>query len=428
MSKRWQLPTQKGTEVNPQTTRQPPKLVIPGVGGDPNLRARVVSEYGGQLARFHVGQMQKYALSTSPVMGGHHYLPDAKMSYWNNNGQETLRLEVAPQKLEQLKKPPPVRGRWDWALIELWVPNVVAADLQVIAQLKSPMIAHMDVGSELPFPALATNTGIFFTMPLDKYINAPKDPFVNVLSRSSTDQYASFMVDLRPLQGLPSVTVELHAAMISFKTLPTVVPGWGSYPTTPWPPDTFGGMRTDDISSFPSGPGVDHASWWATLPEYAWSEANGRWQFVSSPNFVGDSPPGTSSVYTLVTPPPSMTLLGGTQIIWGLLTQDNGLPGYTGVTPSPAEVQVTMFRGRPNLSALEYIGAGATFGRWVFDDTDSQRPGHTVIARNPLDVIIYTDIADNTLHNYYGLPSYGVVTLPVVYDPPAIPGPSFEAS
>ena len=213
MSKKWQLPLQKGTDANPQVTRQPPKVVVPGVGGDPELHARVVAEYSGALGSFHAAQMQKYALSTSPVQGGRRYLPDAKMSYWNNNGQETLRLEVAPEKLEQLKQQgPQTYLPWDWAMVDLRVANPTGSIYVVAFQVgpTADIVGDMDT----PHKGVAISNEADCDTSLNPVLQFPRNKFDTAVGVISSDGVgASLLVDLRGLPPDGVIHADLYALM-----------------------------------------------------------------------------------------------------------------------------------------------------------------------------------------------------------------------
>lgn len=108
VSKIFQLPSQKGTDLQSQITQMPTKLVIKGVEPGTPLAGAVADHFGGRLKQFHVKQQQNYALSPTAIHRSHIEWKGGRATYVNQGGQEYLTLEVDPQLLKQLvekKKP-----------------------------------------------------------------------------------------------------------------------------------------------------------------------------------------------------------------------------------------------------------------------------------------------------------------------------------
>lgn len=104
-NKRWWLPTQKGTELFPRVTIPPPKLVISGAPPNTPLFHALSQRFGGPLKAFHGRCQQDYSLSDNQIMKRHgQFGDDAKVTYTNIDGQETIKLEVAGPVLEEVKK------------------------------------------------------------------------------------------------------------------------------------------------------------------------------------------------------------------------------------------------------------------------------------------------------------------------------------
>lgn len=99
MSK-WQAPAPAGEPTHSS------KIRIKGVdAGSPEYTVLLNMLYG-QIGQFQQSQQQQVNLS-----GQHQYkttlsLPDAQITYQNNNGQETLWVEVSPQLIEQARREP----------------------------------------------------------------------------------------------------------------------------------------------------------------------------------------------------------------------------------------------------------------------------------------------------------------------------------
>jgi hypothetical protein len=119
--RRFWLPTQKGTELFPNVTQQPTKLVIEGVPTGTPLFRVVAAHFAGQLKQFHSKAQQAYALSTTNQMRRHIEMTGARATYLNQYGQETLTLQVDRSVLEELKQH--AGEPWDWAIINFKVLN-----------------------------------------------------------------------------------------------------------------------------------------------------------------------------------------------------------------------------------------------------------------------------------------------------------------
>lgn len=221
MSRPWWLPPQKGTEEGP-TTRPPPKLVTPQVAPDDKvMRDKLIAEYGGRLNQFYLGQARLYALSPAPQQGKHLLLPDAKLSYYNNQGMETVRLEVAPQKLEQIKEQPVPPDQYDWALIEISVPDTGPG--KTFAYFASYIVLPrlMDI---TPDTLIGDARGVanerdesgfewddaHHDPPVIAYVSGSETlPFEETIIATDGIQQSSLRIDLRPFRGLSAVAVDL---------------------------------------------------------------------------------------------------------------------------------------------------------------------------------------------------------------------------
>lgn len=61
---KWNLPNQKGTNLWPQTTRQPTKVAIQGIDPNSTLARAAVHKFRNQINHFQRSQQQNYALGT----------------------------------------------------------------------------------------------------------------------------------------------------------------------------------------------------------------------------------------------------------------------------------------------------------------------------------------------------------------------------
>ncbi len=209
------LPTQKGTTLWPQATQQPPILHIPGTEHDPELRQQVIADFAGRIGNFHVKASQAHALSGNAITRQHMAWPDGKLTYTNVQGQETLQLDVHPDKLNP-RKP------WDWAQIDIRVHNINVDITHAFftAYLVSPQLAAITAGATEPFPGVAANRD----GPASDGSEKPKIqfaaetgtpyPFLGVLNDAGTDQIASLLVDLREWHTFEEIRVDLYGNLV----------------------------------------------------------------------------------------------------------------------------------------------------------------------------------------------------------------------
>jgi hypothetical protein len=133
------LPNQKGTELWPQVTQAPTKLVVEGVEtGSPLYRVIAVA-FTGQLKQFHAGAQRQYALSNLDQMRCHTEWDGARATYVNQRGQETLTLQVDASLVERFKK---ITDAWDWAIINFKINDPPSA-ARMAAFMTVPLLQQL---------------------------------------------------------------------------------------------------------------------------------------------------------------------------------------------------------------------------------------------------------------------------------------------
>jgi hypothetical protein len=212
--KRQQLPTQKGTQLNPQTTQPPAKLVVKGVPADSPLYRQVAAEFGGRLKSFHSKAQQAYALSENKVMKTRFNWGDARAVYTNIHGQEIIELEVDLRRYEQPEEQPKVGETWwTWALI-----NLTGRDMEGIIRAKAYRRIPAPEEAEQKFEGYAYDQGRVHTDGLTYYSDG-MDPFVisypphdspELTKATGDEQVCSLLVDLRRIPKTP-VTLDIYA-------------------------------------------------------------------------------------------------------------------------------------------------------------------------------------------------------------------------
>lgn len=371
VSKRFINPTQKGVDLFPDGTRLPIKLVIPGTEHDPALRAQVIADHSGQLAAFQRKQTQLASLSPGTWYNQSLTLPDAKMTYTNNLGQETLKLEVHPSKLV-----PAGGDYWDWALIDVVLAGAGSQlSLEGLAIMRSPPGDPIDVGQYLPHRGVAVG-GVLTanTAATEQVLFAT--PSGGVTTPSIDAQYASFYVDLRRFRSVKTAFVDLYAAIgVVPETIPrlarfyAVGPGsdgaylHGSEPhpirayASPWPPTS-----PDALYSWGTG---GSETYWAPFPPYHFDTSSHRWVLDAAYETV------TYAVgYTLSFSEDRYTV--DTNFFpWVVYAVGSNPNDYVPAGPQTATVTVhaRMFKGAPAVVPTTAITPDGTIThRWVVDN------------------------------------------------------------
>lgn len=470
--KRFWLPNQKGTELFPNVYQAPAKLVIRGVPPESPLYRAVADRYAGRLKSFHAKAQQNYALSDNRQSRiSYQWGEGARATYTNQFGQETLELEVSTEELAQMHEEL-FADFWDFALIELVVPNFYEAQgafqWHAMAHLTTPVEQKIEAGITWPVNGLAAN---FKTkVAADTIINAAEsdDSVRTVTNTSGDDRIFSVTVDLRPVRGLSAATVDLHAFIrgvaevlpsarwfcpsgveVSTEKIPHKGSGAGIPLTaadydlpmsqSPHPEpitsrnDTFDGGSLADILStdgdgfrsgkldYPgttrtvtTGTGASFFTYTYPLPIVRFSTISKSWVFQKTDSAFYDEYLGSSNVDTLIDtglPPPSKYESFYTQASWRhwYIRSSGYVAPYSGPNPIPAEVQVTMFKGVPPLSVSNYADL---FYRWDFTQTQPRRPDHTTPGKPGIPAGPDDPFIDDPAQ-LYGLPKLGTVILPL---------------
>lgn len=112
----WQLPTRKGTELFPQTTKVPVAVRIIGLDPADPMSNEFLMQHYGQLRQFYQRHMQNYSLSPNPQMNIAATLPGGlTVQYRNLMGMEQLIVRVPPS-LRQKRKLKTTERTQDWQL------------------------------------------------------------------------------------------------------------------------------------------------------------------------------------------------------------------------------------------------------------------------------------------------------------------------
>jgi hypothetical protein len=224
--KRFWLPTQKGTELWPQETQQPTKLVIeyPAALGETDvipagspLYKAIANRFGGRLQAFHAKAQQSYALSTNNVHKQRSQFDGARATYVNMFGNETLHLWVADHVVKQLKEE--IERYRDVLLVtfeydDMWGVGVTHSAYMVvpqIQQLPTTLLPCRGVAHEAPvdYADDGTRHPVVQFRPMLESQAYYQTPFVTEAAVGR--QRTGLLIDTRPVYGLPIYVVDIYA-------------------------------------------------------------------------------------------------------------------------------------------------------------------------------------------------------------------------
>ena len=232
VSKIFQLPSQKGTELQPQITQMPTKLVIKGVEPGTPLAGAVADHFGGRLKQFHVKQQQNYALSPTAIHRSHIEWKGGRATYTNQGGQEYLTLEVDPQLLKELHAKSKTLP--DFAVVDFVVQDSYNNYISFTAALITPKLDRAAVISD--YTGLPTNGVEINDNYAHDYSWGVKDPIIMYADTADavgfvyiSNYVASLKVDFRKLGYTAMVVVDVYAYILAdpdtYEDLPPVLVG-----------------------------------------------------------------------------------------------------------------------------------------------------------------------------------------------------------
>jgi len=101
---KFQLPTQKGTELWPQVMRPMVMVRFRGVPPGTAVARELLNMLQGKINQFYTAQAQNYALSPMAFAGKGVDYGDLRMAYTNNFGTEIIYVQVSSAVLEEAKR------------------------------------------------------------------------------------------------------------------------------------------------------------------------------------------------------------------------------------------------------------------------------------------------------------------------------------
>ena len=191
--KRFALPTQKGQELFPKVSQQPTKLVIKNVPPETPLYRAVANIFAGRLKAFHAKAQQQYALSNNQQHRVMWSWGDARATYLNQFGIETLTLEVSQETLEAIFREQLKRDKWYWARVDFTLPINKLYGAYIYAEIRD----HPEIST---MRATGNGLGAPLTYATTQKINFAGGDGIDLPQQiipDATDVTFSLLVDLR---------------------------------------------------------------------------------------------------------------------------------------------------------------------------------------------------------------------------------------
>lgn len=427
MSK-WLFPPQDWSKV----TKQPLVTRVHGVKGDEPAR-RIVAHFEALLVHFLQGQTQLRVNSGLDVYGSHQMLDGIKMNYTYQNGMEYLDIYASQEVAKHFET---AEDWWDYALVELVLPDGYfddgATTFNCFAHMTSPVEVILTDASVWPVDGVASN--VLTRTTIDPIINAANSA-ATIVTHTVTDEkaVASFTVDLRQSHGgaaaldlypylfVQDEAIPAHTFLMAtepFVVFSAINPADEVPDIEPTFPDPF--IAGEEPSPQPDEPTV------------YFDTASGTWKFSDNNSdtgiitdigyrYTGDIPPhtGPNTSDTTETFPDQLTsdfMTPSTIIkthfwhLWQVLTDGTYRPPYTGPKPVPAKLNVTLYKGVPNFTALGFATTHP-YDRW------GDAAGNLVTPMISIDVMVpaYSNATfpspSSLLSHFDGIPKLGDVVL-----------------
>lgn len=243
----------------------PTKVVIAGTEPGSPASQRLYHDNQGEIGRFQSKARQSREISGNAVSYMQQVMTNGGlMRYAYNNGQETLLVLLTPPEVGAASTPPPAppEDYWDWALIEMTLPDMTASEAFFSAFIQKEGhdedIALDERGGTSPAEKPHLEFGNDDDAPVVAELDVP-------------EQYGSLRIDLRSFRGAQTVRVNIYgyirapvpesniigaSVVLKYTTLPTI-------PGTTFAPEEFGDPRLLTMNGYT----IDEVL--AALPELA---------------------------------------------------------------------------------------------------------------------------------------------------------------
>lgn len=198
------------SRLPPEPGETPTKVVVQGTKpGSPEARI-IVARYQGEITHFHAKARQNRLAGEQSTQFMHQRMTNGgRMRYASINGQEVLTIEVPiPEIAEVTQLVPPPSSWWDFALVDLLVPDIPKTNAKLSAYVRPPLaddrgVTLEDMGGQVFAPGAVVEFGSAARPIVAEFV-------------ASADQTASLRVDLRPYRGRTQLDVELYGYLEVF--------------------------------------------------------------------------------------------------------------------------------------------------------------------------------------------------------------------
>jgi len=222
----WQLPTQKGTEVFPETTKVPVKVVMTvPPSADRAAAQRVYERNQGVINKFYLKAAQQHALGIVDVTAMQMQVPGMKLRYSNNQGVEAVFVEVSDTVTKQEGGEEKKGWEWDFLLVDIEVPvwstgyaekpTERASRLFTAARMVTPGASDPEdipqaLDQQLFDSDLQQSAG---DEPMLQFGGASRAEQIGTTTDEEDKQVSSLLVDIRPYHTLPVIELDIYARL-----------------------------------------------------------------------------------------------------------------------------------------------------------------------------------------------------------------------
>lgn len=335
---------------------------IAGVETGSDRYNALLDQYRGALSHFQLAQQQQVSISGQRYYKASRSVPGARMTYQNNEGQETLTLQLTTAgggEEVQIDKD----AYWSWAIVEVTIPNIMGLTSSVASAFMTPPPKN-----KLGY-ALNNSPPIDVDKPPLSY---PSDGLGTLIGDVQDNTYpASLRVDLRPYPG--GVKFDLYGYIRRYQD--GTVPG---DPTNPQRAMWRGSNGVSKSTTYTLLNGITQ-SWWSSSDISGRTQTNYQYKTSGSPSTTLTD---IGLAFPAIAGPFSTT--AGMPAPYGAAWSGDG-PGYAGlsITWTPGH-NTSPDASTMNLSGLEAAAGG------IFTETTTTQPDGVSYAVRGIGMQTYT--------------------------------------
>lgn len=193
-----------------QVSRKPVKFTLRGVGQDTPEGRAAVERYQGAARQFYQQQTQNSSLTvTNYTRVSVELGPGCRITYTRNFDQESIELEVQAGGEESPEHPSKGDQFWDWALVELVIPNMANSTHAEMSAILSKSFHGSTVYANYNWNQ-NSNDNIL------RYADVAWREQIGPDTSVPTDIVSSLLVDLRKFNNASGLSVDLYGFMYPF--------------------------------------------------------------------------------------------------------------------------------------------------------------------------------------------------------------------